>query len=442
MAKAQATKNDKAWAELFEQHNILKEIKREGSFLIRAEQINRFREARLMTKFDHRRNLPELFRHEGLSILPITRGSYLIAPFELYHEFEPPERGSIPKRIGFPHYIESIDSSKITSEATAINCAYVTGILAHFTGEEQLLPTVSGRMSSGTFRFMVDNRGGGSPFEVAVENSQLEIDGGYEGRRSLTLIEAKNSISDDFLIRQLYYPYRLWSANMSKEIKSIFLIYSNGIFTLYEYRFREPGSYNSISLIKQQDYTIESSNISLEDLSKVALETATVPEPQIAFPQADSFRRVINLCELLNERGELTADEITYNYDFDARQTTYYTDAGRYLGIISKERDERGLIYRLTSEGKRLFDLKLRARQLKFVELILRHEPFKSCFFYSIKRGGALTKDETVEFMKRADLYNINSESTFRRRASTVIGWIKWILTLKREEQPGLFEGL
>ena len=35
-------------------------------------------------------------------------------------------------------------------------------------------------------------------------------------------------------------------------------------------------------------------------------------------------------CELLNE-SELTKDEITSNYDFDPRQTNYYTDAGRYL---------------------------------------------------------------------------------------------------------------
>lgn len=66
-----------------------------------------------------------------------------------------------------------------------------------FTDEENLLPTVSGRMGSSVFDFMIDaehnafnNKG--------VENSQIEIDGGFEGDKSLSLIEAKNYISDDF----------------------------------------------------------------------------------------------------------------------------------------------------------------------------------------------------------------------------------------------------
>ena len=31
-----------------------------------------------------------------------------------------------------------------------------------------------------------------------VNNSQIEIDGGFEGVETLSLIEAKNSLSDDF----------------------------------------------------------------------------------------------------------------------------------------------------------------------------------------------------------------------------------------------------
>ena len=60
-----------------------------------------------------------------------------------------------------------------------------------------------------------------------------------------------------------------------------------------------------------------------------------IPEPNnIPFPQANSFERIINLCEILYENNTLSRDEITYRYDFDSRQTNYYTDAGRYLGLI------------------------------------------------------------------------------------------------------------
>ncbi len=42
-----------------------------------------------MTKFDHKVNLPTVFADNGLAILPITRGDYVISSFSAYKEFEP-----------------------------------------------------------------------------------------------------------------------------------------------------------------------------------------------------------------------------------------------------------------------------------------------------------------------------------------------------------------
>ena len=36
------------------------------------------------------------------------------------------------------------------------------------------------------------------------------------------IVEAKNATVDDFLVRQLYYPYRLWQAKTYKEVKPVF----------------------------------------------------------------------------------------------------------------------------------------------------------------------------------------------------------------------------
>lgn len=102
-----------------------------------------------MTKFDHSINLPKLFSDNNLAILPITRGSYIISKFKAYKEFEQIDDEVI--KATFPEYIESIDYENITSEAMAINCAYVSNIIADFLEDEELLPTVSGRMSSDTF---------------------------------------------------------------------------------------------------------------------------------------------------------------------------------------------------------------------------------------------------------------------------------------------------
>ena len=303
-----------------------------------------------MTKFDHSINLPKLFSDNKLAILPVTRGSYIISRFEAYNRIEQVNDDVI--KATFPEYIESIDYENITSEATAINCAFVSRILSDFLDEEKLLPTVSGRMSSESFSFRIRNTLSMPDLKINVSNSQIEIDGGFEGIKQLCLIEAKNFISEDFLIRQLYYPYRLWKSKISKKITSILLVYTNGIFSLYEYEFQEPDNYNSLVLVKQRNYCIDPIDISLDDIVYILKRTSYVDEPSVPFPQANSFKRVINLCELLFQ-SDMTRDDITTNYAFDQRQTNYYTDAGRYLGLIRKYRDNEQVCFSLTEEGRK-----------------------------------------------------------------------------------------
>ena len=224
------TKNDKAWKRLFDKYNILDAIDKDGCFKIYAAQINEFREARLMTKFDHKANLPELFSKHNLAILPITRGSYIISRFDAYKEIEPID--SPVKKVAFPEYLESINYENITSESIALNCAYVSKTLSNFLEDDGLLPTINGRMKSGCFSYLIKAKD--TSVKINVTNAQIEIDGGYEGEKKLALIEAKNFIPDDFIIRQLYYPYRSWIDKVSKS-STVFMIYSNGKFSLYEY---------------------------------------------------------------------------------------------------------------------------------------------------------------------------------------------------------------
>ena len=296
------SKNDLAWKQLFDKHKILEKISTSGHLILTSSEINVFREARLMTKFDHKSQLPKLFSDNNLSILPTSRGGYVIGTFDAFFDFN--KEDDIPiEKIEFPSYLESLNHRDITSEATAINCAFVSKILQNFTGEQNLLPTVSGRMSSSSFDFKINDSQG--LFNVSVGNSQIEIDGGYEGDNSLNLIEAKNYISDDFLVRQLYYPYKLWSNKISKQVRPIFLTYTNGIFHLREYKFENPDHYNSLKLINQKKYTVEDSSFNNETIDEVLRSIQIIKEPEIPFPQADNFERIINLCELLKEKGLL-----------------------------------------------------------------------------------------------------------------------------------------
>ena len=214
-----------------------------------------------MTKFDNSESIPKILSENNLSILPISSNKYMIARFKAYKKF-----GSEPKdieRVEFPPYIESLDYNNISSEALALNCTYITGILEDFLDEEELVPTVSGKMGSGLFKFEIAQINDDKKINVTVENSRMEIDGGYEGVNSLALVEAKNVVAEDFLVRQLYYPYRLWKSKITKKLRPIYVVYSNGIFTIYEYKFNDINEYSSIELVKCKKYSIEDTNIDL-----------------------------------------------------------------------------------------------------------------------------------------------------------------------------------
>ena len=427
------SKNDKAWTSLFDKYDLLNHIEKEGVFEITSTQINEFREARLMTKFDHKSQLPQLFLVNELSILPITRGSYLISKFQVYKKFENQILPITP--IEFPENIQSIDYQNITSESAAINAAFVCGIFDDFLGENNLKSTVNGRMGSGSFKFEISTQNGLK--NVAVENAQIEIDAGYEGEKGLYLFEAKNSLSKDFLIRQLYYPFRLWSSKISKKVHPIFLTYSNGIFHLRKFEFTNPNHYNSIQLIHEKRYVISQEIIKKATIENLLKNVEIVEEPEIAFPQADSIERVINLCELIFQNGGMSAGKITENYDFDPRQTNYYTDAARYLKFIKKEKKEGRIVFKLTKKGKEIFKSPVNQRQLKFAAQILEHGIFQNVLNSIFEKNRPLKKPEIVKLMKMATLHKIDSDSTYERRASTISSWVNWIINLIDEPLTG-----
>ncbi|MDO5680177.1 MAG: hypothetical protein Q4G54_07615 [Pelistega sp.] len=422
--------NQIAWEEIFKTHDVLNKISTDGEFIINASEIKRFREPRLMSKFDNEINLPKIFKDHKLAILPISRSSYIISHFEAYHKFEAPDDSNIATiNFPIPDHIQSLDFANITSEAIALNCALAAGIITDFVGDMPLIPTVSGRMSSKSFDFNINNTYKNTPHSVSVNNSQIEIDAAYECPHCLAIFEAKRDISTDLLIRQLYYPYRLWKNTISKPVKPFFLTYSNGIFRLYEFAFEDINNYNSLILIKQKKYSVENTIIELNDIEDVLRRTALVKEQSIPFPQANSFERVINLCELLNDK-ELNHDDITVEYAFDSRQTDYYTNAAKYLGLLERVNDTPETPYNLTDLGKRILSLSYKQRQLAFCSQILSHKAFNEVLKLHLEISRMPSTAMIVKIMKKANLHNIHSDNTYERRSSTIKSWVNWILSL------------
>lgn len=419
-------KNDQAWQQLFEKYKIVQQVARDGIFIISAKQINEFREARLMTKFDHRSNLPKLFTDNQISILPVTRGTYILGRFSAYADL-PYHQDIHTIDIPFPAHVESIDHANIYSESAALNCAYVSGIIEDFLGEKAV-PTVSGRMSTGIFDFELAFENN-STKKLRVHNSQCEIDGGYEGASKLMIVEAKNFTSDDFLIRQLYYPFRLWQDKLKKQVVPVFMTYSNDVFSFFEFEFTNPSQYNSIRLVRQKDYVIAPELITLKEIQNILQQTDNQSEPQVPFPQADKFNRVIDLLGLLMNEGELGKEEITLNYNFNLRQTDYYSNAGIYLGLI--ERSGKGL-FQLTARGQKIMRQKPKKKVLSLATTILEHAVFKQSLQYFFNHKKLPSATDIVHIMQQNVVYKVNTDSTRRRRAQTVLKWVEWMISLAK----------
>ena len=417
------SKNNKAWNLLFEKYNIICEINKNGYFEITADEIKTSgREPRLMTKFDSSENLPDIFKSNKLAILPIKRGSYIIGKFQNYQLVDINNNIDVETKY-LPDYITTIDYNNITSEAISLNVAYISGMLEDII-DEPLVPTISGRMGTGEFKYQILLNDQNS-FDINVENSQMEIDGSYEGISKFIILEAKNHYMKDFIIRQLYYPYKVWKSNTTKEIIPIMLIKHDNIFNFFIYSFENENDYNSIKLKEIKRYILDEpyNTIEVSDIMNVMENIEFVKESSdVPFPQANTFNIVLDLLGQLNGQ-DMTPDDITNFLEYDPRQTNYYIDAAKYLGFVTKDKK-----YTLTEYGRNIMKMNHKDRTLEIVKSILSHKPF----YLAMKQQLEDFTFNIEEIAKAIDecRSEINKESTAKRRTSTVTAWVKWIIDI------------
>lgn len=437
MAKISA--ND-AWKELFNKYDIEKEVNDNGFYNITAEQIKEFKEPRLMAKWDSSESLPGVLKSKNINILPTSRSSYILSDFKLYEDLPKYVEDVTKMQKVEIRDLESINIENITSEANAINVLMLSPILEDFLRDGENFATFNGRMGTGEFKFSVD-RNSKKPLYIDVKNAQCEIDAGLENDNSIVIIEAKNVIHPDFHVRQLYYPYRLWKNKVRKPIRLVFSIYSNQIFRLLEYKFNDLNNYSSIELVQEKNYTLQDTKITTEDLFKVYKDTKIKIDDNMKvyktpFVQADSFERIISLIDCLKEE-DMSSDKIADIMQFDIRQSDYYFNAGKYLGIFEKydgeEFDEETSQWnkvrkiRLTKKGLEIAKMNYKPRQLELVKLILIHKIFNELFFETYSTG-KLPKKNHIEYLMRK--YNVCDEGQINRRAGSVSSWLKWIFKL------------
>ena len=136
-----------------------------------------------------------------------------------------------------------------------MDSAYAYSLIRHFVGDDSLVLTIRGRKYTPEFKFCVGE------FPVTVKSVQTEVDGGYEGKSQVVLIEAKNSATSNTIIRQLYYPFRQWQEHTDKQVSTVFFQRtSEGEYHLWQFGFDDKFDYNSIRLVKAARYEIDFPN--------------------------------------------------------------------------------------------------------------------------------------------------------------------------------------
>lgn len=250
---------DKSWKKIFDDYDIHNHDFSKSPFVLTAEQIKEScqnftrtseKEVRILCKQDSRKDRPAVFRSNNLFILPIINGTYTIIEGEGYVDI--PEI-TTEARIYKPKLSFTIDTAKVgNSEMQHLDYAYATSIIRSFMDDETLVLTIRGRKYTPQFSFAA----GKHNHKIEVEKVQTEVDAGYEGKDNVLLVEAKNSATDNIIIRQLYYPFRQWQQHTSKPMNLILFEKRKDNYCIWRFRFDDVNRYNSIRLVNSTRYKI------------------------------------------------------------------------------------------------------------------------------------------------------------------------------------------
>ncbi len=249
--------NNISWQKIFNDNRILENDFNKQPFYLSAKDIKKSvqnfkntaeKEVRILCKMDTRESVPEIMKENGLILLPVKNGQYVIVKGEGYID--------IPDIKGAPEIYNTkldfeLDTSKIgNSEMQHLDFAYASSLIRTFMEDPTLVLTIRGRKYTPEFTYKVGNN------IVETKGVQTEVDAGYEGKDKVVLIEAKNSSTKNTIIRQLYYPYRQWSEYTEKKVFLLFFEKRADEYLIWQYEFTDKNSYDSIKLVKSKKYKI------------------------------------------------------------------------------------------------------------------------------------------------------------------------------------------
>lgn len=365
-------------------------------------------EPRIMAKMDSSKDLPDIFKRNGYFLLPVKNGKYAIVRGNGFHILE--QRGEIEDRVSRIKF-SLTTAGRGSSEMQYLDYSFNSGVLEKMIGVEPLYQSIRGREFSKEFTFHVNKT------LLEVSSVQLEVDSGLEGEDSIVLIEAKVNMPEDFIIRQLFYPFNHFKKIApNKAIIPVFFTYElrQKIYTFWIYEFTDPQDYNSIHLKGMKSFKILTNHeISLDDIKPKG-----IVEYKDLIPQANDLNKVIELVFKTSE-GFDDYHKIAEYFHFNERQSSYYREAAEALGLVLAGKGK----YHLTDAGRVLVKLPTERRNLFIADLLSDFSLVKNGLDV-LKNKGELQMEDIQEIVRA---HSKLSGSTIPRRASSLMSWFKWI---------------
>lgn len=438
------TQRDKAWRNIFSELNLLETIESEDVATVSAKDIKKIskKEPRILARIDSTGSLPSIFEKNHLCILQANiRGEYVIGRFDAftkldYNQVEP------AKKLPPDETYKINNPLEIRREPDAILTAFNYGLFSNILGPESdgsdLKMVSFGRRGTEPFDFninILNERGDRvvGDHNIKVNNTQMEIDGVFENPDNIIIVEAKQEKRSDFITRQLYYPYRALadiSEKSEKTIYNVFLTASNGSIYTHVYKVEDKMSYNSMKQIDCARYDFFKP-ISISDVRKVLNTVQIVDESSdTIFPQADNMDRIFETLNIVKEKRGISATEIGLRMALTGRQGAYYSSACLYLGLLDRKKGGSSYAYYLTDFGREMLGKPWKEKNLMMVEAIARHNIFNYFIKQYLDNQKRPEREEIIEWLgNNVDKMNTDN-GTPSRRASTVLGWMDWIIQI------------
>ncbi len=216
------------------------------------------------TKIDTKSGLPDEVINAGYCIAHVGKGRHRFIP-ELdkwYHEFEPIEKDEIYDW----RYRKSLLNDIEAGEASVVSFVFNQHILHDFLYEDVVASPkiyVPGRVRT-DLKYWVGNT------LIEAEDQQMEVDLTLEYQGTVTVLEAKSRLIEDFAVYQIFHPMLYYldkSRALGIEIQHInacyILKYNSNVggqkstrVRLYLYEFSAPDRLDSIKLVRKAEYRL------------------------------------------------------------------------------------------------------------------------------------------------------------------------------------------